>query len=181
MSTVFTICATFKSNESSVASRVCQLLDGIELATPYTTRHRRSAEDDGFVFTSQDAFNLMIAREELLEYVQVFGNYYGTPRSCLQEARERGNDLLIRVDERAATQVKQKLSDAISILVLQPPSHQDERSTETGSELLLSQRLRDASRMIDPEKFDHVVSAESSEENANRVAAIIRFERSRQS
>ena len=66
MSTVFTICETFKSNESSVASRVCQLLDRIDLATPYTTRQRRSAEDDGFVFTSQDAFNLMIVRDELL-------------------------------------------------------------------------------------------------------------------
>jgi len=179
MSTVFTICETFKSGESSVATRVCHLLDRLELAIPFTTRRRRNAEDDGFVFTSQEAFNLMIAREEFLEYVQVFGNYYGTPRHCLQEARERGNDLLIRVDERGAAQVKQKVSDAISILVLQPQSREDERSTDTASELL--SRLSGAARMVDPGMFDHVLSGESYEENASRSAAIIRSERSLES
>jgi guanylate kinase len=180
MSTVFTICETLESGEISVASRVCELLDRLDLAIPYTTRQRRSTEEDGFIFTSQDAFDRMIARGEFLEYVQVLGNYYGTPRHCLQEARESGNDLLIRVDKLGAAQVKQQLPDAVSILVLQPSSGRPDSSTGAiANELRLKEGLRDASRMTNPGDFDHVVSDESSEENANRVAEIIRSERSR--
>jgi guanylate kinase len=78
MSIVFTISETFRPGESSVADRVPELLDGLNLAIPYTTRRPRSAEDEGFVFTSQDVFERMIASEEFLEYVNTFGNYYGT-------------------------------------------------------------------------------------------------------
>jgi guanylate kinase len=56
MSIVFTICETFSPRESSIVRRVCEMLDGLKLGTPYTTRKPRSAQDDGFVFTSQDIF-----------------------------------------------------------------------------------------------------------------------------
>jgi guanylate kinase len=49
----------------------------------------RSAKDDGFVFTSRDVFERLIASQEFLEYVDIFGNYYGTPRHCLQEAEDK--------------------------------------------------------------------------------------------
>lgn len=181
MSIVFTICETFSPGESSVAGRVCELLDGLDLATPYTTRQPRSAEDDGFVFTSQDIFERMIAREEFLEYVHIFGNYYGTPRRCLQEARDNRDDLLIKVDERGATQIKQKLPDAVSILVLHASSGQHEPSPRSYVDEALLYRLREASQMLNPDKFDHVVTNDRFEENANQVVAIIRSERSRRS
>ncbi len=86
MSIVFTICETFKLGESFFADRVREQLDGLELAIPYTTRQPGSAQDDAFVFTSQDIFERMIAREEFIEHSQILGNYYGTPHDCLQES-----------------------------------------------------------------------------------------------
>jgi guanylate kinase len=71
---------------SSVAERVCELIDGVELAVPFTTRLPRSAEDDGFVFASQDVFERMIASDEFLEHVEILGHRYGTPRRSLQDA-----------------------------------------------------------------------------------------------
>ncbi len=181
MSIVFTICETFSAGESSVAGRVCELLDGLDLATPHTTRQPRSAEDDGFVFTSQDIFERMIAREEFLEFVHIFGHYYGTPCQCLQESRNNGKDLLIKVDQRGAAQIKQKLPDAISILLLHASSGQQKASTGLNVEESLLCRIRKASQILNRDNFDHVVANDRLEENANQVVAIIRSERSRQS
>ncbi len=63
----------------------------------------------------------MIERDEFLEYAQVFGKYYGTAKSVLQQAAERGNDLLLDIDVQGERQVKEKMPDAVSIFVL-PPS-----------------------------------------------------------
>jgi guanylate kinase len=180
MSIVFAICETFRLGESSVADRVRDQFDGLELATLYTTRQPRSGQDDAFVFTSQDIFERMIAREEFLEHSWILGNYYGTPHDCLQEAQDNGNDLLIKVDERGAAQIKQKLPDAVSILVSHSSSGQHELATAPIiNELLLYRRLREASQMLNPDRFDHVVADDRLEESVNQVVAIIRSERSR--
>lgn len=184
MSIVFTISETFRPGESSVADRVRELLDGLNLAIPYTTRRPRGAEDEGFVFTSQDVFERMIASEEFLEYVNTCGNYYGTPRRYLQEARDNGNDLLIKADESGVAQIKQKLPDAVSILVLNTSSGQHEHATSSTVRERLLHRLDGAStssKMPNPDKFDHVVATDRLEENTNQVVAIIRSERLRRS
>jgi len=74
MSVVFTICESSTSGESFVARRACELVDRLDLATTYSTRQPRTAEDDAFVFTSRDMFERMIAADEFLEYVHIFGN-----------------------------------------------------------------------------------------------------------
>lgn len=184
MSLVFTICETFRLGESSVADRVCELLDGLDLAIPYTTRPPRSAEERGFVFTSQDVFERLIAGQEFLEYVDIFGNYYGTPRHYVQEAQDKGNDLLIKVDERGVEQIKENLPNAVSILVLHTSSGQNEHATASIVDELLLYRLHQASltsQMQHPDKFDHVVANHRLEENTNQVVAIIRSKRSPQS
>ena len=180
MGVVFTISEASRPDVLSVVGQVCEVLDGLELVVPYTTRPPRSAQDDGFVFTSQDVFERMIASEEFLEYVEVFGHYYGTPLRLLQEALDDGKDPLIRVDERGLAQVKQKRSDAVSILVL--PSRFGQREPDAESvtcETLLYRHFHDASQVLNQDKFDHVVANDRIEESVNRVVAIIRFERAR--
>src|SRR5260370_16767074 len=66
----------------------------------------------------------MIRNGEFLEYAAVFGNYYGTARSVLQQAHQRGNDVLLDIDVQGERQVKQKMPDALSIFVL-PPSRKE--------------------------------------------------------
>ncbi len=76
-----------------------------------------------------------------------------------RKAQDNGNDLLIKVDERGAAQIKQKLPDAVSILVLHSSSGQHEKATVSiVNELLLDRRLREASQMLNHHKFDHVVA-----------------------
>jgi guanylate kinase len=77
----------------------------------------------------------MIANDELLEWAEVFGNYYGTARRFLEEAAQCGKDLLLDIDVQGATQVKQKLLQAVSVFIL-PPSRS-----------ILEFRLRNPARM----------------------------------
>src|ERR1700758_322426 len=110
MSIVFTISGAFGSGRSSVVNLACKLLDGLGLAIPYTTRTPQIVDngDGEFLFTSREVFEHMIARGEFLEYVSILGNYYGTPRHYLQQARENGKDLIVQVDDRGVAQIKQK-------------------------------------------------------------------------
>ena len=179
MNIVVAISEVSRPGSSSVAERVCELIDGVELAVPFTTRLPPSAEEDGFVFTSQDVFDRMIASDEFLEHVEICGHRYGTPRRSLQDARDNGNDLLVRVDERGVSQIKLKLPNAVSVLVL----HESEqhKHASIAIEHLLYRRLQKLSQMRSPDTFDHVVTDDGLEESANRVVAIIRAERSRRS
>jgi guanylate kinase len=180
MNIVIAISEVSGPGASSLAERVCELIDGVELAVPFTTRLPRSAEDDGFIFTSQDAFERMIAGDEFLEYVEVLGNYYGTPLRLLQETLDSGHDLLIKVDERGLAQVKQKLPDAVSVLVLPPSTGQGEReTTPVANETLLYNHLQGASQVLNHDKFDHVIANDLLEASANHMVAIIRSERAR--
>lgn len=183
MSIVFTISETIRLGESSISNRVCEQLDGLSQATTYTTRPRRSAEDEGFIFTSPDIFQRMIESQEFLEYTNILGNFYGTPCRCLQEARDRGNDLIIKVDERGVAQIKQKVPDAISILVLHTSSEQQASATGSTVDQLLLYRLAEAARaaLQRSDKFDHIVANDRLEESASQVVGIIRTERSRRS
>src|SRR5260370_42024988 len=108
MSIVFIISEIFGSGRYSVVNPVREVLDGLDLAIPYTTRTPGVAENQnsGFVFTSSGCFELMIAREEFLEHVNILGNYYGTPYKFLQQAEEKGNDLLVKTDYSGIGQIK---------------------------------------------------------------------------
>ena len=143
--------------------------------------HVGSAEERGFVFTSQDVFERLIAGQEFLEYVDIFGNYYGTPRHYLQEAQDKGNDLLIKVDERGVEQIKDKLPDAVSILILHTSFGKNEQAIASIVDEVVRYRLHQASQTLHPDKFDHVVANDRLEENVNQVVAIIRSKRSPQS
>src|SRR3974390_1093344 len=111
----------------------------------------------------------MICRDQFLEYAEVFGNYYGTARRFLDEAKERGDDLILDIDVQGAEQVRKKLPDAVSIFILPPSRDELERRLRrrtlaenetrralTGEEkraedieALIQRRLQEASREIE--------------------------------
>lgn len=184
MSIVFTISDASGPGKPSVLDLVCKEIGGLDLAVPYTTRTRRIDDnrESQFVFTSREAFELMITREEFLEYVSTAGNYYGTPRQSLEQARKHGNDLLIRVDDQGAAQIKQKIPDAVSILVL--PGRGSKDAAGSTPEKTLFSRLEKASsppQMPNYDGYDHVIVNDQLEDSAGKVIEVIRSERSRRS
>lgn len=122
---LFIISAPSGSGKSTLVSEVRRLVEGLDFSVSYTTREPRGSEEDGreYHFTTREHFLEMIAREEFLEWAEVFGNFYGTALSALDHARSEGRDLLLDIDVQGALQIIAKMPEAISIFIL-PPSPQ---------------------------------------------------------
>lgn len=121
---LFIISAPSGSGKSTLVSQLRPLVEGLDFSISYTTRPPRGSEEDGreYHFTTRTEFERMIAAGDFLEWAKVFGNhYYGTPVSALDNAKRAGKDLLLDIDVQGASQVMQKLPQAVSIFVL-PPS-----------------------------------------------------------
>jgi guanylate kinase len=128
-----------------------------------TTRKKRSGEVDGvdYYFLSKAEFMRKIDAEEFLEYAEVYGNYYGVPKSEVQRALHNGKDVILKVDVQGATTLKQKIPGALFIF-LAPPSIDDllERMKKRNADTYEAMKIRinKAREEIENEKlFDHSV------------------------
>ena len=125
----------------------------------------------------------MIRHEQLLEWAIVFGNYYGTARRFLDEARQSGKDLLLDIDVQGAAQVKEKIPEAVSIFILPPSRGELEwrlRHRSQDSEEVIRKRLQDAGREIyGYDHYDYVLINDELERSAESLQAIVLTERLR--
>ena len=84
-----------------------------------TTRSPRVGEKDGidYIFTTKAKFEEAIANDELLEWAEFVGNYYGTPISQIEKLRNEGKNVILEIEVKGATQVREKCPDALSIFI----------------------------------------------------------------
>jgi guanylate kinase len=119
---LFIISAPSGSGKSTLVSELRKQVSAVEFAISWTTRPPRGSEENGreYNFTSREEFQRMLDAGVFLEHAEVFGNYYGTARKSLDEARSAGHDLLLDIDVQGAAQVRAKMPEAVSIFVLPP-------------------------------------------------------------
>jgi len=119
---LFIISAPSGSGKSTLVTEVRKQLSGIEFSVSWTTRAPRGSEQNGreYNFTTREEFERRVEAGEFLEHAEVFGNYYGTARRSLDEARTAGHDLLLDIDVQGAAQVRAAMPEAVSIFVLPP-------------------------------------------------------------
>jgi guanylate kinase len=153
--------------------------DRLRLSVSATTRPPRPSEIDGvdYVFVTPQAFARMAERGELLEWAEVFGNRYGTPRAFVDAERDAGYDVILEIDVQGAQQVRAQAPDAVLIL-LAPPTREDLasrlRGRGTESEERIATRLEKADwELAQQGWFDHVVVNDDLEHASSQVAAII--------
>ena len=147
-----------------------------------TTRAPRNGEVDGedYYFVSKEFFEEQIEAGNLLEYAEFVGNYYGTPKDKVEEKLAEGYDVMLEIEVDGATQVKQKVDDAISIFVV-PPSMEALESRlqgrKTEDQEIIQKRLDKARReIVLAGLYDYVVVNDNLEEAADDVVAIIKSE-----
>src|SRR4051794_32447444 len=111
MSTVFIISAPSGSGKSTLVHRLLNTVPRLMFSVSYTTRAPRGAEKNGesYHFTSREDFERMLAKDEFLEWAQVFGNYYGTHVGILEAAKAQGRDLVLDIDVQGARQLKERI------------------------------------------------------------------------
>lgn len=182
---VFIISAPSGSGKSTLVSRLLHDVPDLIFSISYTTRALRGSERNGvdYNFITRDDFETRILKGEFLEHADVFGNYYGTSRLALDEARTHGKDLLLDIDVQGARQLKVALPEAISIFVL-PPSRkvleQRLRSRSQDADEVIQRRLRGAAREVrNYTQYDYVLINRDLDECARDLEAIVRTERLR--
>jgi guanylate kinase len=113
----------------------------------------------------------------------VFGNYYGTHRSALDEAMAQGKDLVLDIDVQGAGQLQRRLPEAVTIFILAPSRQVLEQRLRTRSEdtdEVIERRLRDAAEEIrNYSLYDYVVINKDLDQSAGTLEAIVRAERAR--
>lgn len=164
-----------------------QLVDetDVKVSVSMTTRNPRPGEEDGisYYFTSQDDFRAKIENGGLLEYAEVYGNFYGTPKQQVIDRLSQGIDVVLEIDIQGALKVKESYPNGVFIFIL-PPSMAElrKRITGRGSEteeainLRLGETLKEVSYI---DKYDYCVVNGELEEAVSRVKAIVIAEHSR--
>jgi len=186
MTTVFIISAPSGSGKSTLVDRLFDALPGLMFSVSYTTRAPRGHERDGenYHFVAPEEFHAMIARDEFLEWAQVFGkDYYGTHRGILEAARAAGQDLVLDIDVQGARQLKDRIPEAVTIFIL-PPSRKvlEDRLRARGEdrEDVIERRLREAVVEIEKYKdYDYVLINRELAESDAVLSAIVLAERIR--
>jgi guanylate kinase len=179
MTTVFIISAPSGSGKSTLVNKVRQTVPNLKFSVSYTTRKPRGAEQNGceYFFVARQQFEEMIRKGEFLEHADVFGNYYGTARHFLDQAKAEGQDLLLDIDVQGAEQIKRKLRDAVSIFILPPNRSELEqrlRKRSQDSEEVIQRRLDAATREIENyEKYDYILVNDRLEDSVEALQAIL--------
>ena len=160
--------------------------ENVGLSVSVTTRERRSSEIDGvhYHFISKRRFEAMRDSDELLEYAEVHGNYYGTPREEVEKTLNAGRDMLFDIDWQGAQQLKEKMrADIVSIFIL-PPSMKElkarlKRRAED-QEHVIETRLKNARNEIEHWKeYDFVIVNDDLDRAFAEVRGIVIAERLR--
>lgn len=150
-----------------------------------TTREARTGEVHGknYFFLPMDEFEEMIENNELLEYANVYGNYYGTPRDFVEAMIRQGYHVILEIDTQGAAQIKEKKPDAVFIFI-EPPSMEELRARiqgrNTDTAQSISNRLSSAESEINMAyKYDYRVLNDTVEKAVHKIESIITAEECR--
>jgi guanylate kinase len=167
------------TGKTSIARRLVQAHPAFTFSVSATTRPPRARERPGvdYEFVSASEFDRLVSQGELLEWAEVHGHRYGTPRRNLERAAEGGKHAVLDIDVQGARQVRASVPDALLVFVLPPTAEAlvgrlAGRGTEGRREFL--GRLATArEELLHAPAFDHVVVNEELEGAVERVRALV--------
>jgi guanylate kinase len=164
-----------------------QLLDNdkqIQLSVSCTTRQKRPGERDGvdYRFVDTATFRGMIERKQFLEYAEVFGNYYGTPKAPVDEALADGRDVLFDIDWQGTQQLRDKgRADLVTVFILPPSTRDLEKRLLTRAqdpkEIVAQRMAKAADEMSHWAEYDYVVVNSDIGTSLTNLKAILTAER----
>ncbi len=168
------------AGKSTICREVVRRLEDVHLSVSLTTRPPGPNEQDGrdYWFVSEQEFRDRIERGLLLEYADVFGNLYGTPKDKVDEALESGRNVILEIDVQGGRQAKAAYPDAVMIFIL-PPDEKTlaDRIGRRGrdSAEVIKKRLEKANAEIAAAKpyYDNMVINEDLEHAIDEVIRII--------
>ncbi len=176
---LFVIAAPSGAGKTTLVKLLLDRNPGLEFSVSYTTREQRKTEIDGrdYFFVDEERFSQLKEEDELLESALVFGNYYGTGRSQVQQHLARGNHVILEIDWQGARQVRESIPDCVSIFILPPARPELERRLRTrgtDSDEVIARRLQEAhGDMSHWDEFDFVIINDDVDIAVGELEAIL--------
>ena len=182
---IFIISAPSGTGKTTLVREVIRQLPGLQFSVSFTTRLPRPDEKEGedYHFVSHSVFQKMVEKNEFLEWAEVLGNRYGTPRPDLKKIEREGVDLVLDIDTQGAKKVMKEIVQPVLIYLL-PPSLKElrERLIKRGVDSLerIKFRLSNARRdMEEAYGYHYVIINDSIEDALEKLKSIIVAERCR--
>ena len=171
------------AGKGTICKRLLEKNPNLGYSISATTRAPRTGEVNGvnYWFLSQDEFKQMIAEDGLLEWAEVYGNYYGTPAQKVRESLAEGKNIVLEIDTQGAALVREKFPDGVYIYIL-PPSLEElkRRIIGRGSDSAesIERRLSCAREEMScvSEQYHYLVLNDEVELAVDRIEAIIEAE-----
>jgi guanylate kinase len=172
--------------KSTICKEAAKRLNNVYLSVSVTTRPKSQTEVDGqdYWFISENEFQQRIKKELLLEYAEVYGHLYGTPRDKVEEALQAGKVVILEIDVQGAKKVNRIYKDTVMIFIF-PPSQRElaQRMRHRGREdgQTAEERLDEAGGEIAAawRYYKHMVINEDLQQAINEVVEIIRHSQTR--
>lgn len=173
------------AGKGAIRSMLQQVRPEIRYGVSVTTRPKRAGELDGvnYHFVAREDFERLVANGEFIEWAEVYGHLYGTPRQPMEGWLDAGHDTIVEKDIQGALALKERYPDAVYVFIL-PPSLEELRNRivlrGTESSEARQQRLASASDELGyVDRYDYAIVNDDLAEAARRLEAIIVAEKCR--
>jgi len=182
---IFIISAPSGTGKTTLVREVIQQLPGLRFSVSFTTRLPRPDEKEGedYHFVSHSVFQKMVDKNEFLEWAEVLGNRYGSPRPDLKKMEIEGVDLILDIDTQGAKKVAKEIAQPVLIYLL-PPSLRvlKERLINRGMDSLERVKFRLSNARRDMEEaygYQYVIVNDRIEDALEKLKSIMIAERCR--
>ena len=183
---MFVISAPSGTGKTTLAKLLMKHDQHLRLCTSFTTRAKRPGEVDGqdYTFITKEKFNKMIEEDQFMEYVEIFGHFYGTPKSFVNKMLSSGEDALFDVDWQGHKKLTATARDDVTSVFILPPSktilynrlisrHANDK------ELVKARQARADDEISHWHEYDYVIINKDIDEALSKLIAILKAERLR--
>ena len=163
LGTLYIVSAPSGAGKTSLITAMLETVKGIKVSVSHTTRPMREGEIDGqhYHFVDKEAFEKDIEKSLFLEHADVFGNYYGTSHTAVNDQLSQGIDVILEIDWQGAQQIRQLAPNTRSIFILPPSiSELESRLTKRNQDAadVIAKRVAQAKEDVTHyNEYDHVI------------------------
>jgi guanylate kinase len=174
------------AGKTTLSHQLIKTFKEARFSISYTTRSPRGAEKDGVDYHFIDAmtFQSMIDRDEFVEWAEVHGHFYGSPRSQVEDVVSRGGIVVFDIDVQGGNAIKRTYADAILVFILPPSIEELERRLRqraTDQDEVIRRRMLAAQKEIERgvQSYDYVIINDRLDEALDQLRAVVIAERCR--